>query len=110
MSDTNQTDQAKLAAEAKAAEEAKAKAQAEAKAKAEAESKTSQPAAEAAPEAPKVFVPELGKTVRVAAVFGRTIHPFTQDEFEVDGNKKVTVDTWIQVQFEGGKLRLASQD
>jgi hypothetical protein len=47
---------------------------------------------------------ELGSIVRLKAAFGRTIHPFTQVEFDLDKSHKVEVDSWINLQYTHGKL------
>lgn len=58
-----------------------------------------QKTAEAAPAA-------APKVVRVRAIHGRTIHPFTGKEFDTDAEVKTELDSWTQIQIDAGKLEV----
>lgn len=61
---------------------------------------------EVAKAAPAGRVLEIGEVLRLSAVHGRIIHPFTLADFDTDRAVKVEVDAWIKVQFEAGKLKI----
>lgn len=58
------------------------------------------------PPAPMPDVPSKDQAqTRLRAVYGRMVHPFTQDEFNVGTVTTVeTIDSWTQVQVDAGKL------
>lgn len=49
---------------------------------------------------------KIGETLRLTAVHGRIIHPFSLADFDTDRSVKVEVDSWTKLQYEAGKLKI----
>lgn len=47
---------------------------------------------------------EAEQVVRLKAVYGYMVHPFTNETFNVDRVTTVMLDSWAQAQVDAGKL------
>lgn len=51
----------------------------------------------------------IGDQVLMSAVHGFIQHPTTLQDFNTDRISKVVVDSWVRIQYDAEKLRLATE-